>query len=736
MILCIVLWILSNYCFNRLEDYSIVLLANRLIFFSTTFLVLGLFLFASVFPDSEVKMKPLYRGLAIISSIIVAVIGLTPLVVKDISIESSYSSINFNYGIILYVIHFLFFFLLFIYLLAKKYREATGLVKIQLQYLLLGGLFTALGAILTNLVLPVLFNVFYLSNYGPAFLIIFVGFTFLSIVRHRFLGIRFLLGQILYYLLVSIFSLFSFFFLGWAVTKLFGGVFTIQSVLLSIILAPLFVWLFQKFNQFISLTIEKKVIYVDKHPAEVLSDFLKSISSELDVDKIAIYAVNVLKRYFDLEKVGILLFDKVNTKILYKKISGFELNGIRDLLQVVQYWKELGEDPVLLLDEIKRGKIGEDWNRRDRLSRIVKCMEKEGISAILPLNRKVQLNGIIVVGNKKNRDSFTVDDMRFLEDVIANVSVAMGRAILYKEVEKFNETLKDKVEEQTKDLREKIRELDDARKREHDMIDIMGHELRTPMTIIRNYYELLNNLMKKDIFVQEKTVNSKYRGYLDVIGKNIEREISLINVLLSATKLDDGQLELNREPVDIIESIEDGIMGHKKEANDKGLYMKFKKSSNLAVFPKVYADKIRLHEIIDNLISNAVKYTLKGGVEIYVSHDKRFAKVEVTDTGEGIAKSDIKKVGQKFYRSNQYIKGEKRSVPLVRPGGSGLGLFVTFSLVRLHGGTISLASKLGKGSTFTFTIPLVKEGVVLQPPSDSKCSGDMFEKLHLKKSEE
>ena len=393
--------------------------------------------------------------------------------------------------------------------------------------------------------------------------------------------------------------------------------------------------------------------------------------------------------------------------MLYKKLIGFELRGLRDLLQVINYWKDIGEDPVMVLDEVKKLNKRNEKDVKNRLDRIIQCMEREGIAVILPLNRKVQLNGILVIGNKKSSAPFSVEDLKFLEDIIANTSVAMGRAILYEEVESLNSTLEARVAEQTKDLKKKVQQLDEARQREHDMVDIMGHELRTPITVVKNYYQLMENLFKTNT-IEDKTVAKKYKEYLKVINENIEKEISLINVLLSATKLDNNHIELNKEAVDIIDMLEDGISAHINGAKEKGLYIKFHKPQNVRDFPKVYGDKIRIHEIIDNLISNSIKYTNKGGVKIKVSHDKKFVKIDISDTGIGMSKEDLKNIGKKFYRSNQYLNNKGKNIQLVRPGGSGLGLFVTFGLIKAHGGTVKVKSKLGKGSTFSFTLPLVK----------------------------
>lgn len=724
-----ILWIFSNYFSNVSTDYWFVLYSNRSIFISTTLLAWALLMFISVYPESDHVISPKWRTIAHITTLIVVLLDFTECVVSDVIIEKGFSSIDFGSCISIYVIHFVLFFILFIYVLIKKYKESKGIEKRQLQYLLLGVLFTALGALITNLILPIFLKIFFLSNYGPAFLVIFIGFISVSIVRHRFLSIRFLLGRILYYALLSIVTLIGYYVFSGIAEISLGGIFSTQSILLSLLLAPIYAILFLKISDYIRKVIENKLVYVRQHPAEVISKFLKSTSIELDMDKIAVHVINTVKKYLNLDRAGVIIFDKNNSKIIFRKLIGFDLKSVRDLLQVINYWEDIGEDPIMVLDEVIKLQEKGLKDPKKRLERIIKCMEGEKISVILPLNRKVQLNGILIIGNKRDSNALSLEDMNFLEDIIANASVAMGRAILYKEVQGFNDVLKIKVAEQTKDLKVKVDQLNEARSREHDMVDIMGHELRTPMTIIKNYHELIRQLSKNKR-LDKKAISVKKDGYMEIIGKNIEKEITLINTLLSATKLEDGHMVLNKEEVDIVEYIKDAIFGHEKEAKEKGLYIKFKEPQ---IPPKVYADPIRVHEIIDNFVSNAVKYTVKGGVEIILSSEKSFVKVDIIDTGMGMSKKDMKNIGKKFYRSNQYLRDKKESgATLVRPGGTGLGLFVTFGLVKAHGGKVGVKSTLGEGSTFTFTLPIMKKSSTKLKKKESD-NGNMFERLGLKR---
>ena len=170
------------------------------------------------------------------------------------------------------------------------------------------------------------------------------------------------------------------------------------------------------------------------------------------------------------------------------------------------------------------------------------------------------------------------------------------------------------------------------------------------------------------------------------------------------------------------------IHGHVRDAKLKKLKLinKAKKRT-----PLIYADKARIIEILNNLIDNGIKYTERGSVTVKTEYDKEKVTVSIEDTGHGIPKDELSKLGKKFYRVDNYIEGKNwNPIDIVRPGGTGLGLYVTFSLVKLMKGKIWVESKLGKGSKFIFTVPLYKG-------QDTKkkriVSLNMFERMGLKK---
>ena len=226
--------------------------------------------------------------------------------------------------------------------------------------------------------------------------------------------------------------------------------------------------------------------------------------------------------------------------------------------------------------------------------------------------------------------------------------------------------------------------MEEARRKERDMIDIMGHELRTPATIVKLNAELLEK------YIESNPEN--FKKYLDRIQNSIENEIRLIDTLLSSAKLEGQKIEMNKERVSVPEQIEVVLHGYEYQAEAKGL----KLISDIDEDTKdVYADKVRVGEIIDNLVSNAIKYTDEGSIIVKTESTDDHVKVSVIDTGKGIPEEEIPKLGTKFHRIEHYISGED-GFNIVRPGGTGLGLYVVYALVEMMGGKIWVDTEVGK----------------------------------------
>jgi signal transduction histidine kinase len=212
-----------------------------------------------------------------------------------------------------------------------------------------------------------------------------------------------------------------------------------------------------------------------------------------------------------------------------------------------------------------------------------------------------------------------------------------------------------------------------------------SHELKTPITSIKGYVQLLQSAYQKsdDDFLKRS---------LKVIDRQIGTLTGLISDLLDVSKIKSGSLVLNKQDFDIAEMIQD-IITHIQHINPDY------KISFLGRPALVHADRERISQVLTNLLTNAVKYS-PHSKEIIVKDfiDGDHVTVSVQDTGIGINKADQEKIFERFYR----VEGkDERTYP-----GFGIGLFISSEIVQRHHGKIGVSSEPGKGSVFYFSIPL------------------------------
>jgi len=216
----------------------------------------------------------------------------------------------------------------------------------------------------------------------------------------------------------------------------------------------------------------------------------------------------------------------------------------------------------------------------------------------------------------------------------------------------------------------------------------MSHELRTPLNAVIGLADLL--LLERDPLVDRQ------REYLTGIASSGRHLLALVNDVLDLAKIEAGKQELELESIPIHDAIEEGMAAIVPLADTRGVMLE---PATIVAVPNVRADRVRLRQVLYNLISNAVKFTDRGGiVRIRARRDGDRVSIAVIDTGVGIAPTDL----SRLYRSFEQLTLPSGD----RPGGTGLGLALTKRLVEMHGGTIDVESELGVGTTFTVRIPV------------------------------
>ncbi|MBR2199841.1 MAG: ATP-binding protein [Bacteroidales bacterium] len=238
--------------------------------------------------------------------------------------------------------------------------------------------------------------------------------------------------------------------------------------------------------------------------------------------------------------------------------------------------------------------------------------------------------------------------------------------------------------------RDKVNEitlLRDTERFRREYIGNVSHELKTPLNNIQGYIEtLIDGGLKDD------EINMKY---LERTDRNISRLISIVTDLDTISKFESGVMKLNMEDFDLVDVVEEVLDFNDQKASAKHIALKLDNATGKPVM--VHADKNRIYEVITNLVVNSINYGVENGsTKVVISDIENKYLIDIADDGIGIDEENLSRVFERFFRVDKSRSRES--------GGTGLGLAIVKHIMEAHNEMISVKSKIGKGSTFSFTL--------------------------------
>jgi PAS domain S-box-containing protein len=277
--------------------------------------------------------------------------------------------------------------------------------------------------------------------------------------------------------------------------------------------------------------------------------------------------------------------------------------------------------------------------------------------------------------------SLTVSAVRNAEGEVVSVAAIVQDITERKRVEQEREEFTRALEVRN----ERLLELDRLK---DEFVALVSHELRTPLTSIRGYLELV-------LDGEAGPVTDDQRQFLGIVERNANRLLDLVGDLLFLAQIEAGKLSLELGTVDLAAVAAESVETNRPLAEEKGITLTLATSP----LPLLAGDRVRLGQLLDNLVSNAIKFTPEGGrVDVRASSSRGNAVLEVRDTGMGIAAEEQEHIFERFFRTS---RATEQAIQ-----GTGLGLAISKAIVHAHGGRITLASTEGEGATFRVAVPI------------------------------
>ncbi len=432
---------------------------------------------------------------------------------------------------------------------------------------------------------------------------------------------------------------------------------------------------------------------------------LNKIQEELDKKITGLYALQKLSRAISstleenqifkligsthIEELG---FEKAYSLLLSGKekkfVTQINIGYLKDELDTIKYRLDSDKDIYLDLIEKQRtissASLAQDSALKDKIKHTFK-VNSFVVSPILP---KEGDKGLLFMGTDNTDITITAGDEELITILTNQIGQTVENARLFEKTWRAQQDLEKKVEERTHELTLALDEVKKISKRKSDFISSVSHELRTPLTSVKGYSAILlaGKLGKLPEEVQIR---------LEKINRHTDELVHLVNNLLDIARIESGRVMMERKPCNLNNILQEVFDLLIVQAKEKEIEL----DANIAADTvDVFVDSGQIRRVFINIIGNALKFTpSKGKITVQSRKLDRKIQIDITDTGCGIPEEARESIFEEFYRVDNAINQQVK--------GTGLGLALVKHIIEAHGGNIWVESRMGHGSTFSFTLP-------------------------------
>lgn len=676
--LFITLWLVFNYVGASPEaTHFVSLWVNRLLLIVAGMAVLFGLEFIMGFCGWRRGLGDNRLNIFWVVGICVWALCLTPMVVADVYIENN-QAVN-EFGPLAFI-YFAFLFLsasaLVIAMIVGHFK-LNGNAKKQLDSISKGFSLTVLIIIIGNAILPIFGNNSLIS-YAPISLLIVVITTAYTISAYRLFDLRIVITRTFAYALTISCVVVGYSYLSHSLNASLVHVSGSEGIgkVLNVAIITVALLVFGPLKRYFHKATDR-LFYQDAYDPQ---SFLNNLNAELvntgSMHEILSRSSDVILSHLKPTFVFIVMHDKLKGASVHKYCSkDIEISddAIKRLQQYVHYHN------VFTLESDQNG-------TNDDLVR--SAMIKHQISMVVGLVVNNERIGLLILGDRKSGSAYSHRDTQLLETAANSIAISAQNSLRLEEISQFNETLEKKIDDATRQLQrtnEKLKALDQSK---DDFISMASHQLRTPLTSVKGYLSMV-------IEGDAGKITDLQRSMLEQSFNSADRMAFLIADLLNLSRLKSGKFVIENKPTMLPDLVQQELAQLMATAEARGLKLYYEAPNE---FPMLMIDETKIRQVIMNFLDNAIYYTPSGG-EINVKLEVKPGSVEYTvkDNGIGVAAADQHNLFTKFYRAS--------NARHARPDGTGLGLFMARKVIVAQGGAIIFKSKLGKGSTFGFSIP-------------------------------